>query len=183
MSMQLVAKRYARALASSIDDNGQLEQILASLEDFAIAYDEHAELRRALENPSIPSNVREKPFREFLERVEGPEVTRSFLMTVFQRGRIAGIGNIVSSLRSVVDQRLNRTRAYVTTATELGPDQAKKIESGLKAYSQKDIQMETRVDPDILGGIVVHIDGAVIDGSLRSQLGRIRDALLNEENE
>lgn len=183
MSMQLVAKRYARALASSIEDNDQLDAVLTSLEDFSTAYAEHAEFRRAIENPSIPYAVREKPFREFLERVEGPEVSRSFLLTLFQRGRIAGIGKVVSVLRGVVDARLNRARATVTSATELGPDQLKSIESGLETYSQKDIQIETHVDPDILGGVVVHLDGAVIDGSLRSHLGRIREALLNEENE
>ncbi len=182
MSMQLVAKRYARALAASVQDNEQLEAVLASLDDFSIAYAEHAELRRALENPSIPYAVREKPFREFIDRLEGPGITRSFLMTLFQRGRIAGIGNVVSTLRGIVDERLNRARATVTTATQLDANQLKNIESGLKTYSGKNIQMEYQIDTDILGGVVVHIDGTVIDGSLRSHLGRIREALLNEEN-
>lgn len=183
MSTQLVAKRYACALAASIEDDGGLEGVLASVEDFSATYAEHDELRHALENPSIAYKIREQVFREIIEGLEGPEMARSFLLTLFQRGRIAEIDSVVSNFRSVVDDRLNRARAHATVASDLDPERRRKIESSLENYSRKSIQMETHIDPDILGGVVVRIEGAVIDGSLRSRLGRIREALLNEENE
>ncbi len=183
MSTQLVAQRYTRALVASVEDDAQLDGVLASLVDFSATYAEHGELRRALENPSIAYKIREQLFGEIIDRLEGPVVARNFLMTLFQRGRIAEIESVVSTLGHVVDGRLKRAHAHVTVASELDPEQRRKVESGLENYTKKSIQMETHVDPEILGGVVVRMDGTVIDGSLRSRLGRIREALLNEEIE
>ena len=93
------------------------------------------------------------------------------------------MNEVVSALSEIVDVRLNRARADVTAAAELSEEELQRIESGLEKYSGKTVQMETRIDPEIIGGVIVRLGGTVIDGSLRSHLGRIRAALLNEENE
>ena len=116
-----------------------------------------------------------------MARPDAPDVVERFLLTLFRRGRISAIDEVVSALVEIVDTRLNRARADVTAATELSEEELRRIESGLEKYSGKTIQMETRIDPEILGGVIVRLGGTVIDGSLRARLDRIRATLLTEE--
>lgn len=183
MSMQLIAERYARALAACVEDDRELEKILITLQEFALAYAAHETLPKVLENPTIPMNARTAVFEELLQHVEGPQTAHRFLHTLFLRKRIATIHEVVEVLRKLVDERMNRVRARVTAAAELNPEQRQTIQSGLSQYSGKTILLETRADPEILGGIVVQMNGTVIDGSLRTRLDRIRTALLTQENE
>ena len=181
MSARLIAQRYARALAASVEDDAQLDGVLNALEDFSVFYGEHEDLSRVLENHALPQTVREAVFREVLDRAEAPDVIQRFLLMLFGRGRISSIDKVVSALGEIVDARLNRARAEVTVATELSEEDLQRIESGLEKYSGKTVQVETRVDPEILGGVIVRLDGTVIDGSLRARLDRIRATLLTEE--
>jgi len=181
MSARLIAQRYARALAATVEDDAQLDSALNALDDFSAAYAEHDDLSQVLENQAVPQTVREAVFREVLDRADAPDVVQRFLFTLFRRGRISVIDDVVSAVGEIVDARLNRARADVTAATELSEEELQRIESGLEKYSGKTIQMETRLDPDILGGVIVRLGGTVIDGSLRARLDRIRATLLTEE--
>lgn len=183
MSAHLVAQRYARALGATVKDDAQLEDLLHALEDFAGIYAEHADFGRVLESHSISGNSREAALREVVDRSEGSDLVLHFLLTLLRRGRISALPEVVSAFREIVDARLNRAQAEVIVAVTLDPRQHREIESGLEKYSGKDIQMKMRVDPDILGGVVVRMDGTIIDASLRTRLDRIRTALLTEENE
>ena len=181
MRAHLVAQRYARALAASVEDDAQLDSVLNALKDFSTDYAEHEDLSRVLENHTLPQAVREAVFREVLDRAQALDVVQRFLLTLFRRGRISAIDDVVSALVEIVDTRLNSARADVTAATELSEEELRRIESGLEKYSGKTIQMETRIDPEILGGVIVRLGGTVIDGSLRARLDRIRATLLTEE--
>ena len=181
MSAHLIAERYARALAASIEDDAQLDNALNALEDFSAAYAEHDDLSQVLKNQALPRTAREAVFREVLDHAIGPDVVQHFLLTLFRRGRISAIGHVVAALGEIVDARLNRARAKVTAAAELDENQLKRIKSGLEKFSGKTVQIETHLDPEILGGVVVRLGGTVIDGSLRARLDRLRAALLTEE--
>lgn len=181
MSARLIAERYARALAASVEDDVQLDSVLNALEDFSAFYAENKGLSQVLENRALPQSAREAVFREILDLAEGPKVVQRFLLTLFRRGRISGIGDVVSALSEIVDARLKRASADVKAAAELSPEELQRIQSGLEKYSGKTIQMETGIDPEILGGVIVRLGGTVIDGSLRARLNRIRATLLTEE--
>ena len=182
MSVQLIAKRYARALDASVQDGRELEGLVKALEEFAIMLDEHEGLRGALQNPVLPPKVRENVLQEILERLDAPDMARRFLQALFHRDRIGAIDEVVAALQILVDERANRTRAEVLIASKLSQEQRRRVESSLTRYSGKTVQMDTRIDPEILGGAVVRMEGAIIDGSLRSRLRRIREALLAEED-
>lgn len=181
MSAHLIAQRYAGALATSVEDDAHLTAVLNALQDFSAIYAEHDDLGQVLENHALPQTTREAVFREVLDRADAPDVVQRFLLVLFRRSRISAIDDVVSALSEIVDLRLNRVRADVTAATELGEEELKKIESGLETYSGKTVQMEIRIDPEILGGIIVRLGDTVIDGSLRARLDRIRATLLTEE--
>lgn len=181
MSARLIAERYARALAAAVEDDAQLDSVLNALEDFSAVYTGHKDLSQVLENQTLPQTAREAVLREVLDLAERPEVVQRLLLTLLRRGRISEIGDVVSALGEIVDARLGRIRAEVKAAAELSPEQLQRIKSGLEKYSGKTVQMETRIDPEIMGGVIVRLGGTVIDGSLRARLNRIRATLLTEE--
>lgn len=181
MSTRLIAERYARALAAAVEDDAELDNVLNALGDFSAVYTENKDLSQVLENLALPPTTREAVFREVLDLVKGPDVVQRFLLTLHRRGRISEIGAVVSALGEIVDARLGRARAEVSLAAEIGPEERQRIKSGLEKYSGKTVLMETRIDPEILGGVIARLGGTVIDGSLRARLNRVRATLLTEE--
>jgi F-type H+-transporting ATPase subunit delta len=78
----------------------------------------------------------------------------------------------------MANEKLGRLTAHVTTAVELGADQYQAIEQRVAAATHKTVQLDTRIDPSILGGVIVRIDNTVLDGSLRGRLHRLRRELV-----
>ena len=182
MSAALVSQRYARALVDSFAEDAQVDQSLEALRDFALAYADLDELRSVLENPSIASQKRGAVFTEILDAASYDPTTERFLQTLFARGRLGLIQDVVSAVETLANQRLNRTHARINGAADLSAGELDRIRAALETHSGKTVITRSDTDPDLLGGVVVRIGGLVIDGSLRSRLENIRAALLVEEN-
>lgn len=181
MKNHLIAERYAKALSASIESDERLDGILEGLQDLAETYAENHDFRTVLESPAVDPKVRQKILDDVMTRVQVSGEAAAFVRTIFKRGRIAMLGDIISMFRTTVDERLNRVLARVTTAVSLTPEQEGRIQKGLSAYSGKTVRITTDVDPDIIGGIVVRLHWSVIDGSLRARLQRAKQTLLAEE--
>ena len=181
MSEHLVSERYVRALSASVEDDAQLERTLDALDSFAGLLEEHAELHAVLQDPAVPPLKRRVILDDVLSVAKLPEPMPGLLRTLFDRNRLGLLSAIRERFAAVVDERLNRVTAQVTTATKLSAGQERNIRSGLSAYSGKTVRLETEVDEEIIGGVVVRLDGSVIDGSLRARLDRVKHALLAEE--
>lgn len=181
MSERLISERYVRALSASVEDDAQLEGTLDALDAFAGFLEEHADLHAVLQDPAVPPRKRRAILNDVLSVAKLSEPIPGFLRTLFDRKRLGLLSVIRGRFAAVVDERLNRVTAHVTTATKLSAGQEQKLRSGLSAYSGKTVRLETEVDEDIIGGVVVRLDGSVIDGSLRARLDRIKHALIAEE--
>lgn len=181
MKDHLIAERYAKALAACIEDDGQLDARLATLQDIAEVYHDHPNLSVVLANPAIRRETREKILDEVLALAGTADVVADFVRTLYRRGRIETLPNVATLFGDMVDERMNRISAHVTTAAPLTPEHEQQIQKGLEAYSGKSVYVTTTVDPGIIGGVVVRLDGAIIDGSLRARFERVKQTLLAEE--
>jgi F-type H+-transporting ATPase subunit delta len=182
MKNYLAAQRYAKALSGAIPDPEPLERALSWLQDFAALLADHAELRSVLQNPAIQSTARLAVLDEVLVKTGADPILRSFVHELFRRGRMDIVAEIADVFGRIADQRLNRVTARVTTAQPVTDEQAERIRAGLSSYARKDVRLRIKVDQAIIGGLVVKMDGTVIDGSLRARLKQLRSALLSEEN-
>ena len=181
MRHHLIAERYAKALSSAIDSAEELEEALRALQDFAQVYENHAELKPAIENPSLALEVRKAILDEVVDRSGMPEYACGFIRTLFLRGRISLLPDVIELLDRVVNKRLGRVRAEVTTAVALTESHTERIRKSLSDFARKEVLLSTQVDDSIIGGVVVRMEGAVFDGSLRARLARMKQALLAEE--
>ena len=181
MNELVLAERYAQALSASVADESNLESIRDDLAQVVELFAENPELKAFANNPAIPLAVREDVVEEILAAAGDSETTQRFVATLMERDRISLLPLALKRFTAIVDKRLNRVSAKLTSAAPLTKDQEKRIREGLAEYSGKTVLMEADVDPEIIGGVVVEIDGKVLDGSVRSRLARLRDSILAEE--
>jgi len=181
MKNYLVAERYARGLDRALDNDAARESALASLRTMTSHYESNHELRSVLSNPAVPTDERTALLGEILRREEASPIVVALLETMLRRGRITVLPSVASIFATLTDARMNRAGAVVTTATTLTESQQDKLRAALETFSGTTVRADFRVNPDILGGVIAHIKGKVIDGSLRARIQRLKQSLLPEE--
>lgn len=181
MSGSAVAERYAKALSQVVDNPEELDRAVESLYAFQEAVEEDERLAQVLANPAIPKAAREKVLNTLLERLECPAPVAQLVRVLLRRGRIGVLADVSRQFAEKADRRLNRSRAHITTAEPLLEDQETRIRECLERYSGKTVTLDKAIDPYLMGGVVAEIDGKVLDGSLRTRLEIMKDALMGQE--
>ncbi len=182
MNETLVARRYARALSLAVPSDEDLKDALDDLNTLDTLCRENHELHAFLCNPAIPLLERLTAYREILDRSITQETIKRFAETLLKRGRITLLTQATECFAELVDRRLNRVTAYVTSASSLNTEQEARVREGLAEYSGRTVRLITNTDTSLIGGLVVRIDGVVLDGSLRARLDQLKNTLLSEEN-
>lgn len=181
MSETLVARRYAEALGGVIVDDAALQPTIEVLDEFAKLIRENAELRAALQNPSLDVSARMRLLDALTARMKMSEAAASFLRALLKRHRIGLVESAVAEFSRLCDIRLNRESAEIVTAVPLSESDAARVVRAVEIFADKSIHATLTVDPDIIGGIVVKVGGFVLDRSVRNELNRIRRRILEQE--
>jgi len=174
-----ISRRYARALFSICVDRGSFEQLGKELEAFAELWSGSAELRQALANPVFKASEKRNVLQSLLPRGTPTADVQKFLLLLLERRRLAAVANISRAYREMADLHTGRVRAHVTSAQPLAPAELERVRASLARRTGKQVIVETNVDPALIGGLVARVGDLVLDGSVRSQLGSLRDKLLN----
>lgn len=182
MKNNLAAERYAGALADAVAEPESLDNVREHLNELAALCRESESLYTAITNPAHPAMKREAILRDVLDAMKMPEVVQRFARVLFRRRRFELIFLIADRFEHIVNDRQGRRTAHVISAEPLDPEGRKRVCQGLERYCGCAVQPRYSTDPELIGGVVVQLNGTVLDGSLRSQLRRLRETLLNEES-
>jgi F-type H+-transporting ATPase subunit delta len=178
MSLRTSATRYAKALldvAISESDPAVIERDLATMVD---AFTNHAELKRALTSPGTPQQARVSLVNALTSRAGAQAPVAKLLAMLAERGRLELLPSLLDVYRERLLAHRNVVRATVTSAAPLSPDKVQRLEASLSRLTGKQVQIETSVDPAIIGGVVTRIGSTVYDGSIRTQLQKMRQQLV-----
>ncbi len=174
-----VARRYARALFGIGVDARRFEALGAELNELATLWNDSDELRQALENPVFRPAEKRAVLESILPRVAPtPEVQR-FVLLLLDRRRIMLLPAIARAYRDLTDAELGQVRAEVTSAQELAPATLDRVRRSLEQRTGKKVIVTSKVDPELIGGLVARVGDLVLDGSVRTQLDDLRTRLLN----
>ncbi len=173
-----LAKRYAKALADVAAASGDLETVREELRGFADVLRSHRELLRLLANPSVLRRDKLRVFEGIVTQVSLRPLTVTFLRMLLTADRLGALESIVRAYEALVDERLGRVKAEVTTAVSLDGGQQERLRQRLEEVAGKRVYLEVQQDPKILGGLVARIGGTVYDGSLKTQLARLREQMV-----
>jgi F-type H+-transporting ATPase subunit delta len=174
-TLRSTARRYAEAARSLAEQDDSLGDWVAALES-ASSRSTDAEVMRVLADPAIAYEDR----RRVAEAILGDSVTghpRNLVLLLVRRGRIDLLPRVAAELRRMWEQRQGIVRAVVTSAAPLSESERDAVRDRLAAMTGGTVEIETQVDPSLLGGILVRIGDRLIDGSVRGRLERLRTRL------
>jgi F-type H+-transporting ATPase subunit delta len=172
-----IARRYAKALFSLADEQGQVEQWSSGLDSLGRALASSPELRETLSSPMFAKEQRRGVVGAVATSLGLADTVKSFLLLLADRDRLAYLSAVVVDFRDLADARLGRVRAKVTSAVPLAPEEARRIAEKLAQGARVEVIVESIVDPALLGGVVAQVGSLVYDGSVRSQLEELRRAM------
>ena len=176
MAMQAgLARRYAKALFSIAVEDNQVEKIERELAEFTELVNGNAELKNYLEDPTVLPMDKRDALKGITEKMALSETVRNFISLLGQKGRVGTFADIRNQYRILSDAHAGKAIATVTSATALAPETEKSIAASLSKLTGRTVSISTKVDPELLGGIVAEIGGMVYDGSLKTQLRTLRE--------
>ena len=167
-----LAKRYARALASVAKEEGQLEAIATELYEVA-SWLADEELSEALASPTLTQENRQALVAQMTEALGLSDLTKNFLGLVTEQHRLDHFQAMRHAYTEIVDRELDRLRAVLRSAQPLSEAQKDEIATALEAQHGKKILLSVEVDPSLVAGITVEIEGKTYDGSARTQLAHV----------
>jgi F-type H+-transporting ATPase subunit delta len=179
MSRREDANQYAKGLFAVAAAQGAPRAVADQLRGFLGLLDAHPDLRRAMFNVAIPPDRKRRVLDELA--VLGPlspPLLQRFLELVVARGHLPMLPAVAEAFEARVLQHEKVVAAQVTTAVALPADRRTALERSLEAFAGRTVRVSTAVDPSILGGVVARIGGTVYDGSIRRQLERLREQMV-----
>jgi len=174
-----LARRYARALLDVGIDKGTHEKLAAEVDDLAAAFSAARDLQEALTNPVFPRAQRRAVLEAVLAKVGVSIETRNFTLLLLDRERVQVLPAIARELRAMVDEKVGRVRASVSSARALPAEHVAQIQATLEKATGKTVLLEKTEDPALIGGVVAKLGDTVYDGSVRTQLERMREQILS----
>lgn len=174
-----IARNYADALFELTLREGTHEDALASFEAFAEVLEAEPRIRTFLETPKIAADVKKEMLRRVLDAAESSFV--NFVCVVMDHDRQRLLRQMALELRALVDERKGRLHVDVTLAREPAAGQEAEIAEDLSRKLGKEVVPHVRVNPSIMGGVVVRFGDQVMDGSLKRRLATLRHQMLEAD--
>lgn len=179
MKHSSVAKRYARALADIAMETGAVQKVSAQVSDVLELWNTSADFREVMQSPGLLAQ-RHEVMPAIHQRLGLDRTMVSFLDQVLENDRMAVLPEIVSEFFRLVEEAQGQLRAEVTSAVPLSDVEKTKIAVKLGQKVGKKIIVDEHVDPSFIGGLVIKLKDEVIDGSVKTQLSKVRQALAKE---
>lgn len=174
--MTKMSNEYADALFSLAMETHAEDETLTALQLVRDAFVREPEALDMLASPAIPKGERlealEKAFQDFL-----PGHVMGYLCTLCSNGHIRAFEDSVKAYEELYNSARKLSTAYVTSAVELTGEELAALKTKLESRLGRTISLECTVDASLLGGLVVQVDGKVIDGSLKHKLHEIKEVM------
>jgi len=172
-----ISRRYARALFSLALEEGKHERTGEELDAVAQAIRASNEARTVVENPGYTPGQRHALVDVLARSLSLSLLLTNFLHLLVDRHRLAEVPAIARSYAEMVDEKVGRVRATVTSAKPMNDDELRRVREVLAEATRRTIVLEARADPGIVGGLIAQVGAREWDGSIRTQLERMKREL------
>lgn len=177
MSITTVANRYAKALADVVGERGEAPAVASEINAFAQLVEQHAELRNVFASPVIALDRKRAILNELLAKLQLRQTTTNFLKILLTNQRLHHIGVVRASLAKELDVRAGVVSAEITTARPLATAEQDALLTQLRQATGKQMRVNFKIDPAIIGGVVTRLESLVYDGSIKNQLALMKQQL------
>jgi F-type H+-transporting ATPase subunit delta len=167
---------WAEAFFQIARAEGNLAEVEDELFRFSTALEGNEQLRSTLSDPHIPAERRQQIVHDLLSG-KASSTTEALIAALVGVGRIDDLDRIVQKLSDRSNESSGSVLAEVRSAVPLNADQQQRLAAAITRQTGREVTLRTIVDPNVVGGIVTQIGDSVIDGSLRTRLNQLREAL------
>ncbi len=172
-----VAGRYASALFELARDNRAVDQVARDLDAFDRLIQESADLRRLIKSPVFSAEEQEKAVGALLARAGSTGLAANFIRLVASKRRLFALPDMIRSFRARVAEHKGIVPVEVRLAEQPSARVLGDIKSALRDVAKGEVDLDVRIDPSLIGGIVVRMGSRMVDASLRTRLNGIRLAM------
>ncbi|KAF5295971.1 hypothetical protein FQA39_LY12743 [Lamprigera yunnana] len=171
--------RYATALYSAASKLNALEAAEKDLIKFESSMKSDVKLREFIANPTIKRQAKAEAIKAIVSKVAMNQQTGNLLQALAENGRLNKIEQVISSFKLIMSAHRGEVICEVTTAKPLNDDQRKKLETVLKSFlkNKEFLQLTAKVDPSIIGGMIVSIGDKYVDMSVSSKIKKYTDLI------
>ncbi|MDR2301713.1 MAG: ATP synthase F1 subunit delta [Deltaproteobacteria bacterium] len=175
--IDILAKRYAKALFFLGQDDGKYRDYGSELDSFSELLKQTGEVGHALVSPFYPREQRHGALLAILEKCSLSPVVSNFVKLLFDKGRLNLLEPIKTAYLGLCDESEGLMRGTLTSAAPLTESQVSAIKGALNIMSGAKVELEVKVDPTIIGGLVARLGDLVVDSSIQTQLKRLSQKL------
>ena len=172
-----LAGRYASALFDLASEAGTVTAVESDLDRLEAALAESAELRALIRNPEVSRDQLGKVMSGIGAHLGLADLTKNFLGVLAANRRVADLPATIRAFHAIAAAQRGEVSAEVASAHALTDEQIATLETRLRAREGRTVKLKTRVDPDLLGGLVVTVGSKRIDGSIRTRLNSLAQAM------
>lgn len=171
-----LSRRYTRALFQLAREAGAEEKIGQEIEQFFSIYD-GADLQKVLINPAFAIPARKKILAQVTASQQLSGLTVKFLSLLLERDRLVELAGIVSCYRRLLNEAKGRVEARVVSTGALDAAMVEQLRERLRGLAGQEVLLQQETDPSLLGGLLVELEGKIYDGSIRTQLEKMKQRI------
>ena len=171
-----LSRRYTKALFQLAREAGQEDKIGQEIESFLGAYT-GSELQRVLTNPAFGIDDRKRTLIQVSNRLQLSILAIHFLLLLLERDRLTYLDSIAALYRRLLNETMGRVEAKVVSPGSLEAVMVDRLRDVLHRISGKEIVLQQETDPSLIGGVLVEFEGKVYDGSVRTQLAKMKQRI------
>lgn len=171
-----LSRRYSKAVFQLAREAGEEERIGREIEQFLSLYS-GSDLQKVLTNPAFEVAARRNILREVAQTQQLSPLAVKFLCLLLERDRLVQLPGIVSCYRRLLNESKGRVEARMVSASALDAALVDQLREKLHALSGKDVILQEATDPSLLGGLLIELEGKVYDGSLRTQIEKMKQRM------
>ena len=176
-SVSGVSGRYATALFELARDEKSIDAVKTDLDRFDALLGESADLNRLVRSPVFSADAQSRALGAVLDRAGITGISANFLKVLTANRRLFAVSDVIRAFRALVARFKGEASADITVAEPLSEKNLDALKTALKAVSGKDVTLHVKVDPSIIGGLVVKLGSRMVDSSLRTKLNSIKHAM------
>jgi F-type H+-transporting ATPase subunit delta len=177
--IRVIAKRYAKALVQLAEEKKIIDKTKTDLAEFVGAVESLPALQKLFASPVFTPDNKKSVIKELAGKLGMQAVTQRFVEHLAETGRIRYIKDVNDAFLEILAERTNRAIARLTTAVAVKPADLADIKKKLEALTGKQVDIEARVDASLIGGAKAQIGSTIYDGSIKNQLAKMRNQLMN----
>jgi F-type H+-transporting ATPase subunit delta len=178
MKSQILVKRYTLGLVNSIKDEAEFSALLGELSAFSELFHTHKELKDTLLNPFLPTSRKVQIVHELLAITSSGKKAQRFILLLVENDRLELLPEIIESLPDAWNEEKEVDMYEVASVIPLSDDQRKKLKVKLERLEKKPAVLKYRIDPELVGGLLIKRKNIVYDISIKGSLLKLKEKII-----